>query len=250
VSTSTPVPDVVDEARRVMEAAASNGVVVRLIGGVAVRVRADSRFHPALARDYQDIDVVTLRGRQRAVSALLADLGYEPNEKFNAMHGHDRLMFGDVANRRRLDVFVGAFRMCHEVPLARRIELEPLTVPLAELLLTKLQVFELNEKDVRDTVALMLDHDVAEHDGDAINAAVIAGICAEDWGLWRTCKLNVERVGEGVAQYPLSETERGVVGDRLSRLWDRIEREPKSRGWRLRDRIGDRKRWYDEPEEV
>src|SRR3984885_14583065 len=125
-----------------------------------------------------------------------------------------------------------------------------MTIPLAELLLTKLQKEKMNEKDLRDSDATLHHHDVGDDDGDTINADRVAKLCAEDWGLWRTCKMNFDRVREGVAGYDIAQEERATVQERLDRLWARIEAEPKSRGWRMRDRIGDRKRWYDEPEEV
>jgi hypothetical protein len=177
-------------------------------------------------------------------------MGYQPQEQFNAMNSHERLLFHDLGNGRQLDVFVGAFRMCHQIPITDRITLDPMTLPLAELLLTKLQIVNLNEKDLRDIVAILHHHEIADHDGDTINATRVAQLCSEDWGLWRTCKLNVGRVREGLAHYDMADHERLAVEERLDRLWERIEAEPKSRGWRLRDRIGDRKRWYDEPEEV
>ena len=121
---------------------------------------------------------------------------------------------------------------------------------MAELLLTKFQIVSLNEKDLRDIVAILHHHDVADKDGDTINAAYVAQLCADDWGLWRTFQMNVVRVREGLDQYDLAEHERETVERRLDRLWERIEAQPKSRSWRMRDRIGDRKKWYDEPEEV
>lgn len=158
----------------------------------------------------------------------------------------------DVANERRLDVFMGDFEMCHKVPLMERLEIDAATLPLAELLLTKLQVIELNERDLVDILLLLVEHDVADGDdgGEAINAELIARLCARDWGLWRTIRLNVERTRESAGDFGLSEAERERVLDRLDRLWARIEAEPKSSRWRLRDRVGDRKRWYEKPEET
>ena len=75
-----------------------------------------------------------------------------------------------------MDVFVSSFRMCHEIPLEKRLSVDEDTVPLAELLLTKLQIIELNEKDVRDTVALLLEHDVTDDDA-GVNAGHIAELC-------------------------------------------------------------------------
>jgi hypothetical protein len=124
------------------------------------------------------------------------------------------------------------------------------TVPLAELLLTKLQIVQLNEKDVRDTVLLFHGHEVADHDDDAVNAQRIAELCAEDWGLWRTITANLTRCEEMLGEYALPEQERTRVADRVRAVLHRIEEAPKSRGWKLRAKIGERKRWYELPEEV
>jgi hypothetical protein len=177
-------------------------------------------------------------------------MGYEPSKNFNNMNAGRRALFHDTENRRQIDVFVGSFQMCHKIPITERIELEPVTVPLAELLLTKFQIVELNEKDQRDIFALLHEHEVGEGDAEMINAAYIARLCAVDWGLWRTTKLNVERSRQALAQYGFSSEDRGLLQRRLEALWERMEAEPKSSKWRLRDRVGDRKKWYEEPDEV
>jgi hypothetical protein len=250
MTSDAPLPQILDEARRLATTALERDVPIRLVGGLAVRLRVDEAFHPGLSREYKDIDFVTLKGRGRQVAGFLEEMGYEPQKQFNAMNGHERLLFHDIANERQLDVFVGAFRMCHRIPITDRIILDPLTLPLAELLLTKLQIVNLNEKDLRDIVAILHHHEIGDTDGDTINANRVAQLCAEDWGLWRTCKMNVERVRTGLQYYDIAHEERLIVEQRVERLWERIDAEPKPRAWRLRDRIGDRKRWYQEPEEV
>jgi hypothetical protein len=169
---------------------------------------------------------------------------------FNAVNGKERMLFHDLEHGRQVDVFVGSFRMCHEIPFADRLKPGESTVPLAELLLTKLQIVELNEKDVRDTVLLFHGHEVADHDDDAVNGDRIAELCGADWGLWRTITANLARCRELLPDYPLPESDRKRVSKRLSALLERIEEAPKSRGWRLRAKVGERKRWYDLPEEV
>jgi hypothetical protein len=245
-----PLPQILDEARRLATAALERDVPLRLVGGLAVRIRVDEAFHPGLSREYKDIDFVTLKGRNKVVARFLEEMGYEPHTQFNAMNGRERLLFHDLGNQRQLDVFVGAFRMCHEIPITDRITLDPVTLPLAVLLLTKLQIVNLNEKDRRDIVAILHHHEISDHDGETVNAVRVAQLCADDWGLWRTCKMNLERVREGIEDYDMAHDERTAVEQRIDRLWERIDAEPKSRSWRLRDRIGDRRRWYDEPEEV
>jgi hypothetical protein len=144
-------------------------------------------------------------------------------------------------------VFVGAFRMCHEIPLEDRLTVDSATVPLAELLLTKLQIIELNEKDVRDAVAILHTHDVTEDD-TGVNVRRVADLCSADWGLWRTITANLNTVRSHVDRYAIETREH--VDKRIAALQERIEAEPKSRAWRLRAKVGERKRWYEIPEEV
>lgn len=226
-------------------AAREAGLTVRLLGGVAVHVRS-SGLPPALSREYKDLDFATAKKSSGDLQKLLRELGYEPHVGFNAMNGKERLLFHDNANGRQVDVFVSSFRMCHEIPLEKRLHVDEDTVPLAELLLTKLQIIELNEKDVRDTVALLLEHDVTDDDA-GVNAAHVAALCAEDWGLWRTISHNLETLRSRVAGY---DVDHEAVSTRVSVILERIEAAPKSRSWRMRAKVGERKRWYQLPEEV
>jgi hypothetical protein len=246
---TTPLADIIAEADRLLAAAHERNVRVRLIGGLAVYFHAD-HVHPALARPYGDIDVATTKSESRGLTELMTDLGYEPARQFNALHGRNRLLFRDVHNERKVDVFIDRFEMCHVIPITGRIALDERTIPLAELLLTKLQVVALTEKDLRDVAALFHHHEVADHDDDAINAAFVAGLTADDWGLWRTVKLNVARLHEQIGMIGLDPDDQQRVLERVDALWARIEAEPKSTKWRLRDRVGDRKRWYEVPDEI
>jgi hypothetical protein len=241
--------DVVEEGRRLIGVAESANVPVRLLGGVAVRVRASSGLPSSLEREYKDIDLATSRKGSGAVAKLLREQGYEPHVGFNAMNARERLLFFDEPNRRQLDVFVSSFRMCHEIPLEQRLTVNAGTVPLAELLLTKLQIIELNEKDVRDTVALFHEHDVTDDDS-GVNATRVAELCGSDWGLWRTITANLENVRGHLDRYALAPDESARVNSRLEAVEERIEAAPKSRAWRLRARVGERVKWYETPEEV
>jgi hypothetical protein len=248
-SAGVPLADIVAEAERVLDAARASDVPVRLIGGLAVYFHSEE-IPASLRRSYGDIDLATTRSANRRTAELLAALGYEPSREFNALNGNRRLVFHDEQNGRKLDVFVESFELCHTIPITGRITLDARTIPLAELLLTKLQVVELTDKDVLDIVTLLDGHDVGAHDDETINADFVAGLTADDWGLWRTAALNVERLHELVPALPLDDATRERVLGRLDALWQRIEDEPKSRKWRMRDRVGDRKRWYEVPDEA
>jgi hypothetical protein len=237
--------DIVEEGRRVLGAATRENVPLRLLGGVAVRLRS-AGLPPALQREYKDLDFVTTKKASGDTQQLLRELGYDPHTAFNTMNSKERLLFFDDAHGRQVDVFVSSFRMCHEIPLERRLDAQSDTVPLAELVLTKLQIIELNEKDVRDAVALFVEHDVTDDDA-GINGVRIAELCGDDWGLWRTITRNLDSVRDHLGSYDV-DRDRAAAG--LAALQDRIEAAPKSRGWRLRDKVGERKRWYELPEEV
>ncbi len=242
--------DIVAEGERLLARADAAGVPLRLLGGVAIRLRAPDGLHPAFARPYADLDFVTARGASGKTQAFFRDAGYEPHKAFNALNGNERLLFFDIENDRQVDVFVGAFSMSHKIPLNERLQVEPATVPLAELLLTKLQIAELNEKDVKDALAIFHAHPLGDSDGDIVNAGRVAELCAGDWGLWRTITGNLATSRDYADRYGLSAEETERVRARIDELLDRIEREPKSRAWKLRAKIGERKRWYETPEEV
>ena len=224
-----------------LAAAHAEGVPLRLLGGVAVRLRCSGP-----GREFKDLDFATSKKGSGAVQDLLRRLGYAPHVGFNAMNARERLLFFDDVHGRQVDVFVGSFRMCHEIPLEGRLEVDTDTVPLAELLLTKLQIIELNEKDVHDTVVLLDEHEATDDDS-GVNAARVASLCAADWGLWRTITANLDAVASHLGRY---DVDRGRVSTRLALLQERIANEEKSRTWRLRAKVGERKRWYELPEEV
>ena len=241
--------DILAEGHRLLGLASEEGVPLRLLGGVAVRLKAPD-VPSSLAREYKDIDFAVTKKGGGAADRLLKDAGYEPHVAFNAMHARERGLYYDEANGRQVDLFIDAFRMCHEIPLGKRLEVETDTVPLAELMLTKLQIIEVNEKDIRDTVLLFHGHPIADHDDGAINGAHIAALCADDWGLWRTITANLERCRSHVGDYQLPVEGRRRIESRFNELLQRIEAEPKSRSWRRRAKVGERKRWYELPEEV
>jgi tRNA nucleotidyltransferase/poly(A) polymerase len=242
--------DVVAEAQRLVERAEREGLPLRLLGGVAVRLRCAGEMPSAFERSYGDLDWVTAKGGSGAAQRFFEEAGYTPEARFNALHGRDRLLFFDHRHGRQVDVFVGSFRMSHEISFGARLALEPVTIPLAELLVTKLQIYEINRKDVADALALVCEHGIGDSDGDRLNAKRIAELCAADWGLWRTFTGNLAKCKSMVDEFDLPENTKEHLKRSLEEIESRIEREPKSRKWRLRARVGERKRWYELPEEV
>jgi hypothetical protein len=245
----TALPGVEDEARRLLqEAVSERRVVLKLIGGVAVSIRCPSAGLPNLRRNYADMDFVGHEKQSRAINEFFVQMGYQPRRRFNAMMGGRRLIFNDLANQRRVDIFLDVFEMCHRLNLAERIDVDPMTLPLADLLATKLQIVEINDKDFKDLTAIFLDHDLGQSDGETINGPYIARLCSNDWGIQRTFTTNLSKLQVAVDGYGLTGSEVETVRARVRKLIDLIGREPKSFAWKMRARVGERVRWYELPE--
>lgn len=240
--------DPIRESLRLLAEAGRQKLVVRLLGGVAVRLVSPNTYN-GLKRDYEDIDLVTDTKGAARLDGFMVDMGYEPSTAFNTYNGDVRQLYHDRRYERQVDVFVGDFRMCHTIPLRDRLDVELQTIPRAELLLTKIQIVELNRKDVQDIHHLFLDNPVTDDD-QGINAVRVAKLCAEDWGLYRTFTLNMERILELPADYPLQPREKETIVTRMRFLLDRVHDEPKKLKWKLRAAVGDRVPWYEIPEEV
>ena len=251
-SDSAPLADIIAEARRLLDEAAVAGLPLRLLGGLAVALRVPPDATPRFPRAYKDIDFIVSKGTSaRHITKLFIAAGYTEDLQFNAINGHRRLMYHDLINQRQCDIFIGTFSMCHEIALSDRIETEPDTIPLAELILTKLQVVELNDKDLRDILMLLYHHQLSDIDGtEAINVSRVAALCAADWGLWRTATQNVERAADSLLRFALNGDDLARLQQQLQALRSRIDAEPKSRKWKVRARVGDRIRWYEDVEEV
>lgn len=243
-----PLDDIREEVRRVLEAAEHRGVTLRVLGGVAVYLHCPSAQHRILQRAYRDADFVGLSQQKRAIEGLFTELGYQADREFNTLHGHQRLYFWDPHHERQIDVFLDQLRMCHTLDLRPRLTAERWTLPLADLLLTKLQIWEANEKDLIDIVAILHDHPVGQGDTETVNLDRILEVLTSDWGWYRTAKENVERVRALMRERSLNGE--FVTLERLEELWRAVESAPKSRAWKLRAMVGERKRWYELPEEV
>ncbi len=244
--------DILIATDQIMEGARRRGLTVRLLGGTAIKFRCPSANHRSLNRKVPDIDLITLRKDAKQLGEMFVELGLEPMKMFNALHGDKRMLFTDVKLDRQVDVFVETFEMCHKFDFRDRLKLDDITLPLADLLITKLQIIQINEKDYKDILSLFLDHGLSEDDKDKekINGAYIASLCSKDWGIWRTLTRNLEWARDFVQKLDMEPDKRETVISRISGLLSRIEKEPKSMGWKMRSRIGERVIWYDEPEHV
>lgn len=242
------LPGVEDEARRLIHAASEKRVALRLLGGVAIALRCPSAREAVLKRTYLDMDFVGHEKQSKAIIDLFTAMQYQPRARFNVINGRRRLIFNDLVNERRVDIFLDVFEMSHKFDFSKRLEVEDLTLPLADLLATKLQIHEINEKDFKDLAALFIDHDIGASDGEMINGPYIARICGDDWGPYKTFTSNLSRLETTMDRFGLTPSQLDTARQRIRKLVYMIEGAPKSLGWKMRARVGEKVPWYELPE--
>jgi hypothetical protein len=248
MTSATPLADPVAELQRIHAAAEAADLTVRAIGGLGVAVTCPSALRPPLTRTYADIDIVGRAQDRRRISGMLESLGYRPDPEFNSVMGHARLYFWDAENGRQLDVFLDRFVMCHTIDLSDRLDRAGPALSPADLLITKLQVVETNRKDLLDSLALLVDHELTDG-AEGIDMPYVERLVGEDWGLWRTLTMVAERAEAFSAELNGFSGHARIVAQ-VAEFSRRLDAAPKSRRWRMRARVGDRKRWYELPEEA
>jgi hypothetical protein len=234
-----------EAAIQIIDAAEARGVRLRLLGGLAFKKLCPSSSGPQFFRENKDIDLMGKRQDSREIVKIMETLGYKPREVFNKLNMGQRLIFYDMANRRRADLFLDEFIMCHKFNFKESILASTYTLPITQLLMTKLQVVEKSEKEYLDLLAAFSDFDVTEGSGQ-IQGNEIAELCSKDWGIYTTFWKSLEALL--LSAETIAPDERRVVVPRVRKLMGMMDAEPKSFGWRMRARIGEKARWYELPE--
>jgi hypothetical protein len=246
-------PEYVAEAEVIIAAAAERGLHLRLLGALAV-IKQCPRGMWLLERTNRvltDLDFMGYEKEIGKVETMFKELGYQVlggrGVTMDVWVGR-RIFHDPSGGRRRVDVFLDKLDFCHPIELKGRLDLDPVTIPLTDILLEKLQIVEINEKDLKDLVVLLLEHDVADGDERGrFDLAYITRLLSADWGFYYTVSLNFERIRRYMDTIPeLSDEQKAIVDARLSAMWERIQAAPKGMRWKIRARVGPSRRWYNE----
>lgn len=245
------LPDIQKEGFRVVDSAQEINLNTRLIGGLGVSAHDHRELPKALDRIFGDIDLVIGRKAGSQFTDFLVGLGYQPDKGFNALHGASRLLFYDAINQRQVDVFVNEFKMCHSISLDKYLDVHPRSLSPEHLLLTKLQIIEINRKDMLDVLRILYMHPMGVGDLDCpgISVARMNLVLANDWGWYTTVSDNLIKIYE-FSDAALESAASKEVKETISKLQSEIEAAPKSGKWRARALVGRRKSWFETPEEV
>jgi hypothetical protein len=251
-SPATAAGDAFEASVKVVREANARGIPLKLIGGQAVRLLCP--LFPNRARNDQDMDFACVSSKKRDVIGFFAEQGFLGDQRFNTLHGDRQMYFTTADGKTSVDVVMDRLNMCHVLDFADRIDRLPDTLDVADLLLTKLQVFELNRKDVHDILHLFSGFEVAEGDEPgSIGIDRIGKVVSEDWGWWRTATMNLEKVmlyAEGRPPDLVPKDPPFDPSAQAKTLLDVCSEAPKTLKWKLRAKVGDRVQWYQLPEEV
>lgn len=243
---------IVNIAKKLVEEANRIGLVLRLLGAIAFRIHCP-KFGRLLSktRGITDIDMIAYGKQVGQLEKFIVESGYEPRPLSIASLAARRRIFYNKKNDITIDVFLDRLEMCHDIDFKGRLEADYPTIPLAEMLLEKLQIVQINEKDVKDVIVLLREHEIGDSDEQTINANYIAKLLADDWGFYYTATVNLNKIKNLLDHYKeLVENDKKLIESKIDNLLNTIEKEPKSLGWKMRARIGTKKQWYRKVEEI
>jgi hypothetical protein len=209
-------------AKMLVNAAKQKELTLRIIGGVAVYAMCPSiATHPKLQRTIMDVDFIAPRGDWRVLEQIFAvnDLKLRAKEKESWVFEKDGL----------------TVELCDPnfgfVNFARRLTLTTPTLPLTDLLLIKLSRCPFEERDIQDSIALLLDHGVARGEMEGqINQEYIARLCAHNWTLFHAVYDNTVTLEKNLDRY-LEPAEARLVWQRVEVIQSDLDRQSKSFGW-------------------
>ena len=237
------------EAERLSALAVKQGVPLRMMGGLAIWLRSESVRKPPFAREYADMDFAASSKGRAAVKAFVEGQGYVPEKLFNAIHGAQRLNYAEPHGRWTMDILIDELAMSHKLDLRGRIGGNEPTIPLADLVLTKLQIWEINRKDLADVMCLIADNPLGRDGDGSIGLDRIGSVLGSDWGFYHTVERNLGKVADLAAEEPVPGAPFDVRGQ-VDAICAAMDAAPKTMGWKARARVGERVRWYETPEEV
>ncbi len=245
----------VKEAMRIVEEGEKQGLILRVMGGVGVKLHSPEsedfmkrlgRLGPS-AQEFTDLDFVAYRRQRDKMKLFFERIGYSKRRATLSSAASERQIYFHPNGWFFVDVFFDNLRVAnHPLDFRGRLELDKPTVSPTDLFLEKLQIVNFSEKDLKDTLALLNAHEVGERDEkEVLNATYIAALLSRDWGFWYTVTANLNGIKDRVsAMNVLTKDERERIVLRVKEILDRVEKEPKTNRWKLRSIVGAKRRWY------
>ena len=260
----------VKEAIGLVEKAQSRGVHLRILGSLGAYVRSVNNGYGDVFRSlerfgggkplFTDLDLLGYNKQKGDITKFLRELNFKPDALVNAMFGNRRLVFYHPDNKYHVDIFLNKLEFSHTVdfgdkPGSGRLELDYPTISATDIALEKLQIHEINRKDLIDLIALFLVHDVHEQfSKEVVDGGHIGKMLCDDWGFWYDATTNLGKlkpvIDDLLKEGKITAAQSQMAMERVEKLLQLINKTPKSKGWEKRAKTGTSKRWYTEVEEI
>jgi hypothetical protein len=237
---------------RILDEAKHRNITLRLMGGVAAILHCPNyrNIYDNFARKAADIDFVGYLKEVTELQKMFLELGFKEDINVMRIFGTKRRIFDLQSDGVRCDVVLDKLRFCHEIDLRGRLKTDYPTISLADLILSKLQIIRLNDKDIMDIIALLREHKIGDTDTETINIKYLSDLCSRDWGLWKTITTNLNRVYQKIGSYMKNWRDFRDVQLKIKSILEAVDTHKKSLSWKLRNKLGDRIQWYQEVEEL
>jgi hypothetical protein len=244
----------VDEALNLVRDAEAKGIRLRILGSIAYRLQCPKNLHlfEDTKRVLTDVDFGGEKSQNRAIREFLKTRGYVPDEGIYVASEGARHAYLHRETGLNVDVFADQLYFCHRIPFKNRLELDSPTICTTDLLLEKMQIVEINLKDFKDTIVLMLEHPLSHQQSGqkSIDTGYIAEVMRQDWGFYHTFTTNLKRVPEHFGEFPSMQPQQlATISERVDELLRMLDAAPKTLGWKMRAKIGTRAKWYQEVSE-
>ncbi len=245
----------IEEAKASVKEAEDKGIMLRIMGGMAIYLH--SQEHKQLweklgrlgKKVFTDIDFVSYGKFRGQLLGFFKNRGFMINQRMLYYYGKNRqIYYGEKIPM--VEIFYDKLQMNHTIDYKKRLEVDSPTVPLAELLLQKIQMVRMNEKDIKDAIVLVRAHEIGKDDEERINRASIGASLLSDWGFYYTATTNLRKITNSLSNYvALGEEDTRIVKERINELLSYLEEEPKGMKWKSRALLGTKKKWYSEVDE-
>ena len=244
----------VDEALNLVREAEAEGIRLRILGSIAYRLQCPKNLHlfDDMKRVLTDVDFGAEKKQNKAIRQFLMARGYVPDEGVYVASEGSRHIYLHKDTQLNVDVFADELNFCHKVPFKGRLHLDNLTICNTDLLLEKMQIVEINLKDFKDTIVLMLEHPLSHQEPGpkAIDTDYIVDMMRQDWGFYYTFTTNMKRVPDYLLEFSsITPADSHLITSRINELLAKIEAAPKTMGWKMRAAVGTRRKWYQEVSE-
>ncbi len=249
-----PTETFINEAKRIANEGKKQGITLRIMGGVAIRIhsidfedfaRKLGRLGEPAEQEFTDIDFMAYRKQRKSMPDFFKVFGYSKRKTTLSSAASERQIYFHPKGWFYIDVFYDALKMNHDINFRGRLELDSPTITPTDLLLEKLQIVQFSEKDLKDTLVLLRAHEAGETEKETINAKHIAKLLAVDWGFWYTVTNNLSGIREIASKHKaLTNTHRKDIISKIDTIRNYIDNEPKSLSWKSRAILGSKKKWY------